>query len=367
MPIPFLNLHAQYLSIQAEIDLAIARVVETSAFAGGIEVERFEEAFAMYCDVQHCKGVGSGTAALELLLRAYDIGPGDEVVTAANSYIATAEAISLVGATPVLVDCEERTALIDSTAIEHVITDRTKAIIPVHLYGQIADMGAIMEIADQHQLTVIEDACQAQGSFCNDQKAGSIGHSAAFSFYPGKNLGAMGDAGAITTNDIVIAERIALLRDHGSRKKYEHQILGMNHRMDGLQAAILDVKLRHLDGWNAARATRATIYDQVFTSCDAIKTFDLLPGNTTNHHLYVIRVSERESLMHALDAKEIQTGIHYPIPIHKQPAYADTDLAQQSFPISELLADEILSIPLYPEMTEDQVRLVSEIVLQHVR
>ncbi len=369
MSIPFLDLAAQYRSIKQEIDPAIQSVIDSCAFASGPAVEKFEREFAAYCGVSHCIGVGNGTSAIELILRAYGIGAGDEVITVANSFFASAEAISLANATPILVDCCENDALMDTTKLEAAITKKTKAILPVHLYGQCADMDAINAVAIKHNLLVIEDACQAHGALYKAKKeglptgasakAGSLADAAAFSFYPGKNLGAYGEAGAVTTNDEAIAKKIRMLRDHGMSEKYKHQIVGRNERMDGIQGAVLSVKLKHLDAWNTARRTHAKLYRELLEGNPKIGLFTEHEDRCQNYHLFVVRVQNRDTLQTKLKEKGIQSGIHYPIPIHLQEAYAGK-WKKGDFPIAEKLAGEILSLPMYAEMTTEMVREVSE-------
>ncbi len=359
MSVPFLDLKAQYQSIKKEIDPAIQSVIDSCAFASGPAVEKFEKNFAKYCSAKHCIGVGNGTSALELILRAYDIGEGDEVITVTNSFFASAEAISLANATPVLVDCNENDALINTALIEAAITKKTKAIIPVHLYGQCADMDAIINIAKKYNLIVIEDACQAHGSLYKGKKAGSMGHAAAFSFYPGKNLGAFGEAGAVTTNDDDVNATIRMLRDHGMQEKYKHKIVGKNERMDGIQGAVLDVKLSHLDAWNDARRKHATLYRELLKDKPSVTLFTAHDERTSNYHLFVIRVKDRNAMQEKLREKNIATGIHYPIPIHLQEAYAGK-WKTGDFPVSEKIAGELLSLPMYAEMTEEMVREVCE-------
>lgn len=357
MPVPFLDLKAQYQSIKKEIDPAIQAVIDSCAFASGPAVEKFEKNFAKYCGTKHCIGVGNGTSALELILRAYGIGQGDEVITVANSFFASAEAISLANATPILVDCKEDDALIDMTKIEAAITQKTKAIIPVHLYGQCADMDAVMTIAKKHSLIVIEDACQAHGALYKGKKAGSMGHAAAFSFYPGKNLGAYGEAGAVTTNDDDVNKIIRMLRDHGMQEKYKHKVVGKNERMDGIQGAVLDIKLQHLDTWNDARRKHAALYRTLLESNPNVRLFAAHEDRTSNYHLFVVRVKNRDAVQEKLKEKGIATGIHYPIPIHLQEAYAEK-WEKGDFPVAEKLAREILSLPMYAELTEEMVREV---------
>jgi dTDP-4-amino-4,6-dideoxygalactose transaminase len=366
MSVPFLDLRAQYESVKEEIAAAVQEVIDHSAFALGPAVERFERAFADYCRVHHCVGVNSGTAALTLLLRAYGIGKGDEVITVANTFFATVEAMLHVGAIPVLVDCEEETALIDVTKIEAAITKTTKAIIPVHLFGQCADMDAINGIAKKHRLIVIEDACQAHGALygstsspqAKGRKAGSLGRSAAFSFYPGKNLGAFGEAGAVVTNDAEIANIVRMLRDHGQSQKYHHDLVGWNERMDGIQGAVLTVKLQHLDAWNARRRAHAKTYQERLVGVGDLRFFETPEGNEHIYHLFVIRTSKRDALQRHLKSRGIETGIHYPVPIHLLPATHNLGWNEGDLPVAEKLSKEILSLPMFPELTERQIEQV---------
>ncbi len=359
MPVPFLDLQAQYRSIKPEVDAAMQRVLDTSAYVLGPAVEEFERAFATYCGVSHAVGVNSGTSALALLMQAHGIGPGDEVITVANSFFASAEAISEIGALPVLVDCREDDGLMDATLIGKAITDRTKAIIPVHLYGQCADMDAINAVAQTRKLLVFEDACQAHGAVYKGKKAGSLGDGAAFSFYPGKNLGAYGEAGAVTTNNASIADAIRMLRAHGSAVRYTHTMIGWNERMDGLQGAVLGVKLPYLDDWNTSRRAHAAMYRSHLS--EHIKSMQLQSYGDSANHLFVIRSNNRDGLRAYLTDKGIEALIHYPIPIHLQPAYGSR-WKQGDFPVAEKLAAEILSLPLYPELTPEQITEVCDAV-----
>jgi dTDP-4-amino-4,6-dideoxygalactose transaminase len=352
MSVPFLDLQAQYKSIKNEVDPAIQSVIESSAFASGPAVTAFEEKFATYCHSKHCAGVGSGTAAITLALRACNIGPGDEVITVANTFFATVEAISLVGATVVLVDCNEDDALINVDRIEGAITSNTKAIVPVHLYGQVADMNAIMTIAEAHSLIVIEDAAQAHGAMRAGKRAGSVGDIGCFSFYPGKNLGAYGEAGAVTTNDAETHKRICMLRDHGMARKYHHDVIGYNERMDGIQGAVLGVKLKYLESWNEQRRKHAALYKEKLSG---VKLFTTHKDCKHVYHLFVIRSKERDALQKKLQEKRIATGIHYPIPNHLQKAYAGNKWKQGDFPVAEKLAGEVVSLPMYAELTEEQI------------
>lgn len=355
MSVPFLDLQAQYRSIKSEIDPAIQRVLDTSAYVLGPAVEQFEKDFAAYCGAKHCIAVNSGTSALALLMQANKIGVGDEVITVTNSFFASAEAISEIGATPVLVDCDPETALMDVTALEAAITPKTKAILPVHLYGQPADMDGINAIAKKHGILVFEDACQAHGSSYKGKRAGSLGDGAAFSFYPGKNLGAYGEGGAVTTNDDAVAAHIKMLREHGSPRKYHHDIVGWNERMDGIQGAVLGVKLKHLDNWNNARRKHAEAYRSRLPA--AAVPIAILDGADSVYHLFVIRIKNRDEVQKKLQERGIATGIHYPVPIHLQPAYAHI-WKQGDFPHSETLAEEILSLPMFPELTSEHIDAV---------
>ena len=355
MTVPFLDLQAQYRSLKPEVDSAIQAVIDSSAFVLGPAVERFEREFAAFCGAAHCVAVNSGTSALALLLRAHGIGADDEVITVANTFFATAEAIEHAGATPVLVDCDEATALIDPALVEAAVTPQTRAILPVHLYGQPADMDALTAIAQRHGLLLLEDACQAHGARYRGRRTGSLADGAAFSFYPGKNLGAYGEAGAITTGDPAIAGRLRMLRDHGSPKKYEHARIGWNERMDGLQGAVLGVKLKYLDGWNARRRTHAAAYRAQLP--DDIRAIDARDDGEPACHLFVVRVANRDRVQQALTQGGIGTGIHYPIPIHLQPAYAGR-WRVGDFPHAERLAREVLSLPMFPELTDDQIASV---------
>lgn len=347
--VPFVDLSAQYASIKDDVNAAMARVLSQSNFILGKEVNQFEEAFAGYCDTDFAVGVDSGTSALEIALLALDIGPGDEVITAANTFIATVLAISYCGATPVLVDADPVTYNLDPNLVEAAITPRTKAIIPVHLYGQPADMGAMMTLAERHNLWLIEDASQAHGSRFEGQRVGSMGHLGVFSLYPAKNLGAYGDAGIIVTKDEALAHKIRLLRNYGSTVKYHHDIRGFNRRLDTLHAAVLNVKLRHLDRWNACRRAVAAQYDDLLQDSPLI-TPAVADQVEPVYHLYVVRHPDRDGLQQFLREAAISTGIHYPVPIHLQPAYADLGHKEGDFPVTEKLAGEILSLPMYPEL-----------------
>ena len=351
--IPLVGLFDQYQTIKSEVDAAIENIITKSAFVGGEEVRNFEKEFAAYCEAKACVGVGNGTDALYLTLRALGIGAGDEVITVAHTFIATSEAISMTGATPIFIDVLDDTMLMDPALIEAAITPRTKALIPVHLYGQSCDMDAIMEIARKHDLKVVEDAAQAHGGRWRGQRVGSIGDAATFSFYPGKNLGAFGDGGAVVSQDEGLIERIRMLANHGRLEKYTHKMEGVNSRLDGLQAAILRVKLRYLDEWNARRREIADAYMDQLTDRGIV-----LPTVHENAepvwHLFVIRLAERERLASLLKEEGIATGIHYPVPLHQQPAYEDR-AASYSLPATERAAQEVLSLPMYPELSQEQI------------
>jgi dTDP-4-amino-4,6-dideoxygalactose transaminase len=356
--IPFVDLQAQYKTIAKEINAAIQGVLDRSDYVLGDEVRLFEEDFAKFIGATEAIGVGSGLDALELALRAYGIGPGDEVITAANTYIATVLAIIAAGARPVLADMDPSTYNISPTAIEAAITPRTRGIMPVHLYGQPADMEAILKIARKNKIIVIEDAAQAHGAMYANRRAGTWGHAAAFSFYPGKNLGAYGDGGAVTTNDPGIAEKIRQLRNYGQRVKYEHVVAGTNSRLDTIQAAILRVKLRHLDVWNAARQRHAAAYNSLLAGGPYVLPH-VAAHRTHIFHLYVIETDNRRHAQEFLSAHGIATGIHYPIPIHMQEACKDFGYSRGDFPATEAAANRILSLPMYPELTEEQLDYVA--------
>ncbi len=359
-PIPLVDLGLQHRRIADQVQAGFDRVLAKTAFVLGPEVDAFERAYAQFSGVRHCLGVGNGTDAIELALRACDVGPGDEVITQANTFVATAEAILRCGASVVLVDCDDD-YLINPAAISAAITPRTKAIVPVHLYGQMAPMTAIDEVADGKVL-VIEDAAQSQGAMQNGHRSGSVGVAAATSFYPGKNLGAYGDAGGVTTDSDDIADRIRALRNHGGYRKYEHLEVGVNSRLDGLQAVVLSAKLAVLDEWNNERRAAAARYDEMLCGLDDVRTPRIVPGNEHVWHLYVVRVERRDDVVASLSADGIGAGIHYPAPVHLLPAFADLGLAAGTFPVAERLAGEILSLPIYPGITvEQQERVVGQL------
>lgn len=360
MPIPFLNLKAQHQPLKQEILAAVSEVLDCTAFAGGPFVAKFEEEFASFCGTKHAIGVGNGTDALWFALLALGVGPGDEVITAANTFIATAEAISYCGAKPVFVDIDEGAYNMDPALIEKAITPRTKAIIPVHLYGQMADMDPIMAIARKHGLPVVEDASQAHGAEYKGRRAGSIGDIGCFSFYPGKNLGACGEAGACVTGSPELRAKIAMLREHGQAKKYYHDMIGWNGRMDGIQGAILTIKLKHLPAWTEARRAHAAAYNKALANTRGVLT--PIEATCARHvyHLYVIRVKQRDALIQALAGQGIMCGIHYPEPLHLQKAYAHLGVGPGSFPVAERVARELVSLPMFPELTPDDTAAVAE-------
>jgi dTDP-4-amino-4,6-dideoxygalactose transaminase len=359
--IPLLDLKAQYETIRPEIESAVLRVLGSTRYIGGEECAAFEREFADYCGVPQAVGVGNGTDALTIALRAYGVGPGDEVVTVANTFIATGEAILLNGARPVFVDVDPETGTMDPAAIEKALTQRTKVILPVHLYGHPADIPAITEVARQHGLLVLEDAAQAHGATLAGHRVGSLGHAACFSFYPSKNLGACGDAGAVTSSDKEFVERVRCIAQHGApRQRYEHVTLGTNSRLDAVQAAILRVKLRHLEGWIETRRRRADLYAASLADLAALKLPTERYAARSSWYLFTVRAGERDALQARLAARGIETAIHYPKPIHLQGAMAGAGGRVGDLPVSEALCQEVLSLPLYPELPESGVLRVAE-------
>ncbi len=369
MKVPFLDLKPQYLAMKDEIHAAIQQVLDATAFAGGPFVAQFEKEFASFCGCREGIGVGSGTEALWLCLLALGVGPGDEVITVPNSFIATSEAISQTGAKVAFVDINPQTYNLDPNKLEgylknrHALcsmrsANRPKAIIPVHLFGQPADMDPILEIAKKYDLAVIEDACQAHGALYKGKKAGSLGDAGCFSFYPGKNLGAYGEAGAAVTNNPEMAAKMRMIRDHGQSKKYHHDLIGWNDRMDGIQGAVLSAKLKHLPAWNEARRKNARLYTSLLNHADGIVVPEEAPYARHIYHIYAVRVQNRDKLMTALGEKGIGCGIHYPIPIHLTEAYRFMGLERGSFPAAEKCADEFLSLPMFPELAEEQIEYV---------
>src|SRR5215467_13080315 len=355
LKVPYFDLTAQYRELRDEIREAIDHVCSKAAFILGEEVERFEQAFADYCGVKHCVGLNSGTSALHLALLAAGIGPGDEVITTANTFYATAEAICYTGATPVFADIDPATANIDPAKIEAAITKKTRAIIPVHLYGRPANLGAITKIAGDHGLLVIEDACQAHCATYEGKRVGGFGHSAAFSFYPGKNLGAYGEGGAFTTNNDEVATIARALRSHGEATRYLHKYLGYNYRMDGFQAAVLNVKLKHLDEWTAKRRAFSSLYRELLADAQLDLPQDT-PDAECVYHLFVAYVEDRDQVRRTLEERGVHTAVHYPVPVHLQEGVAHLGYKEGSLPHTEKACTRVLSMPLFPEMTEEQVR-----------
>ena len=364
MEVPFLNLKAQYLAIQDEVQEAMQRVIEKTAFAGGPFVQQFEQEFAAYCQTKHAMGVGSGTSALWLALAGLGVGEGDEVITTPNTFIATAEAITFAGATPVFVDVDEHTYNIDPALIEEKITPRTRAIIPVHLFGQTADLAPILAIARKHGLYVIEDASQAHGALYQGQPAGSLGDVGCFSFYPGKNLGAYGEAGGVVTNNTDLTRYIQMMKDHGQSTKYYHDIVGWNDRMDGLQGAVLSVKLKYIDQWNEQRRQHAQAYTNLLSDVPGIILPRTAEYGTHVFHIYAIRVNQRDQVKAEMEKRGVHCGIHYPLPLHLQKAYADLGYVQGDFPVTERCAESYLSLPMYPELTHEQIHHVARVLKQ---
>jgi dTDP-4-amino-4,6-dideoxygalactose transaminase/RimJ/RimL family protein N-acetyltransferase len=359
--IPLVDLKTQYQALKAEIAWAIQGVLDRCDFILGHDVDAFESEYAEYCQADFAVGLDSGLSALELGLRALGIGPGDEVITPAHSFIASSSAISMAGATPIWVDVYPDTYNLDIKGVEAAITKRTKAIMPVHLYGQLADMDGVLDIARRHQLHVVEDACQAHGARHRGKRAGSMGDIGAFSFYPGKNLGAYGDAGALVTNNAEVADSVRKMRNYGQRKKYDHEYLAWNRRMDTLQAAVLRVKLPHLDAWNDARQRHAAAYSRLLAAAGVELPKPESPGEHV-YHLFVIQAERRADLLTHLEQNGIKAGIHYPIPIHMQEAYRDRGMGRGSFPVAEAAASRLLSLPMYPELSEQQMQRIAEVV-----
>ena len=361
--IPFVDLRGQYQSIKGEIDSAVAGVLESGRYVLGEEVASFEQEFARFCGASQAVAVNSGTSALHLALLTAGIGPGDEVVTVSFTFIATVATIRYTGATPVFVDIEPLSFNMDMTKLEAAITEKTKAILPVHLYGQAVDMDPVLEIGKRHGLTVIEDAAQAHGAEYKGRRVGALGDLGCFSFYPSKNLGAYGEGGIVVTDNPEYVRRLRILRDFGQDQKYTHSLKGFNYRMDGIQGAILGVKLRHLDAWTEARRAHAHRYDKLLKDTP-ISTPVEMPSNRHVYHVYAVRSAHRDALRKFLEARQIETGLHYPIPVHMQPAHTDLGYVQGDFPISEQIALEVLSLPLFPEMPENAPGQVAEALLE---
>ncbi len=359
MKIPFLDLKVQYKQIQDEVLPMITKSMANGAFVGGPQVAGFEEEFARFCETSYCIGVSSGTDALRFALMAVGVGPGDEVITVPNTFIATTEAVSQVGATPVFVDIYPDTYDIDVSKVEEKITSKTKAIIPVHMYGQPADMDQVLKIAKKNDIDVIEDACQAHGALYKDRKAGSLGTAGCFSFYPGKNLGAYGEGGAVVTNDEEIADKIRVIRDHGQAKKYYHDMEGYNGRLDAIQAGVLRIKLKRLSDWNNARRKNAACYNEFLSVLPAAKIPTEAEFAESVYHLYVILVDDRDGLQKHLSEKGVATGLHYPLPLHLQKAYDHLGYKKGDFPVTEDVAERLLSLPMFPELTREQIEYVA--------
>lgn len=365
MQIPLLDLKAQYNSIKNEIDKAVIGVLESGQYVLGPNVKGLEEEIAGYCGVSFGIGVANGTDALMLCLAAHGVGPGDEVITSPYTFFASAEAVSQVGAAPVFVDIDPRTYNLDVSQVEAKINRNTKAIIPVHIFGQMADMDAVMEMAGKHSLFVIEDACQAIGAEYKGQKAGSVGHAACFSFFPTKNLGGYGDGGMVVTNDSGLADKVKLLRVHGSQPKYYHSVIGYNSRLDEIQAAILRIKFNYIDKWNQERAIKAERYNKFFSGSKVSVPF---ASEDVKHiyHLYVISVPNRDEVAAALSREGIASGIYYPVPLHRQKVYSHLGYGEGSLPIAENASKNTLAIPLYPDLTEEQQERIADTVLSAV-
>jgi dTDP-4-amino-4,6-dideoxygalactose transaminase len=362
--IPLVDLNAQHAAVADEVAVGWQEVLARTAFIGGPQVAAFEREYAEFIGVPHCAAMGNGTDAIEIALRALGIGHGDECILPANTFIATAEAVARAHATPVLVDCaDDDTYLIDVDAVEAAATSRTAAIIPVHLYGQAAPVERLLPLARRIDARIVEDAAQSQGAHRNGTSAGALGDAAATSFYPGKNLGAYGDAGAALTGSADIAARMRMIRDHGSPAKYHHDVLGVNSRLDTLQAVVLSAKLRRLAGWNAARRVAAARYDELLADCDAIVRPRTLDGNEHVWHLYTVRVPDRDRVLKELHAAGIGAGIHYPVPIHLTKAFAGLEYAPGAFPVAERTARELLSLPLFPEITAAQQERVVSVLM----
>ena len=359
--VPFVDLKAQYAGIRDEVNSAIQGVLDSCQFTLGSEVEALEREFAEYSGARYAVGVNSGTSALHLALLAAGIGPGDEVITVPFTFVATVAAVWYSGATPVLIDIDPRTLNMDPARIEAAITKRTKAIMPVHLHGRVAEMDEINAIAERHGLAVIEDAAQAHGAEYKGRRAGSFGRIACFSFYPGKNLGAYGEAGMVVTNDAAIDRTLRMLRDWGAERKYEHLLKGYNYRMEGIQGAILRVKMRYIERWTEQRRAAAALYDRLLDG-SGIDTPVPQPDCRHVYHIYPIRTGHRQAWQEALHDKGIHTGIHYPIPVHMLPAYEDLGYKAGDFPHAELAAKEVLSLPIFPEITEEQCKTVTDAI-----
>jgi len=362
MEIPLVDLRAQYQPLKAEILARIEEILDGMHLFLGPNVQAFEQEFGAYQEVRHAVGVSDGTTALQLALRACGVGVGSEVITVSHTFVATVEAITLVGARPVFVDVDPQTYTIDVGQLKAKITPATRAIIPVHLYGQPADMDPVMQIADKHGLWAIEDACQAHGARYKGRRTGGLGHIAAFSFYFSKNLGAYGEAGMVTTNDDALAEKVRMLRDHGSRQRYYHEMVGMNARLDEIQATVMRAKLPFLDGWNAQRRGAAAHYGELLSPQEGIVVPEQAAYAEHAYHLYVVRLPRRDGLRTHLQGRGVGTGIHYPVPCHLQPVFRSLGYRQGDLPVTERIAGEILSLPMYPELTAEQQRYIVDAI-----
>lgn len=361
MNVPFLDLKAQYATIKSEVSEAIAKVLDTCQFTLGDEVEAFEREFATYCQSGFTVGANSGTSALHLALLAAGVGPGDEVITVSCTFIATAAAVAYTGAKPVLVDVDPRSYTMDPALVEAAITERTKVIMPVHLYGMCADMDPIMEIARRRGLVVIEDAAQAHGATYKGKRAGSFGDMACFSFYPGKNLGAYGEGGAVVTKNAEFATKMKMLRDHGQSRKYHHDVVGYNYRLEGIQGAVLRVKLRHLDAWTKARQRHAALYRELLAG-SGVRVAEEVAERESVHHIFPMFDANRDQVRDLLGKRGISTGIHYPIPVHLQKAFANLGHGIGSFPHTERVCNETLSLPMYAELTDEMIKAAAAAV-----
>jgi dTDP-4-amino-4,6-dideoxygalactose transaminase len=360
MKVPFLDVVGQDFSLRGEIHQRFSAVCADGRFVLGPAVEEFERAFAAYCEAEECVCVNTGTSALHLALRGLGVGPGDEVITTPLTFVATAWAVTYVGATPVFVDVDPGSRTLDPTLLEAAITPRTRAILPVHLYGQPADLGSILRIGQEYGIPVIEDACQAHGARYLGRRVGAIGAAGCFSFYPGKNLGSYGEGGALVTNDRALAAEARMLRDHGQRQRYHHQTVGYNYRMDALQGTVLFAKLPHLDDWNARRRSNAARYQELLSGLDGVVLPKTADDRETVFHLFVVELEQRDAVAQLLNQAGIQTGLHCPVPVHLQPAYQHLGLGRGSYPQGERIARRCLSLPLFPHMTDEQVRYVCD-------
>lgn len=367
MKVPYFDLKTQYAGLRDEIREALDRVCQNASFILGEEVEKFERSFAELCGVKHCVGLNSGTSALHLALITAGIGAEDEIITTSNTFIATAEAVCYTGAKPIFVDINPATGNLDPEEIERAVTKQTRAIIPVHLYGRPADMETINEIAKRHRLLVIEDACQAHGAKYNGKSVGGLGHAATFSFYPPKNLGAYGEGGALTTNDDEVAKLARSLRTHGESARYRHKYIGYNYRMDGFQAAVLNVKLKHLDEWTKKRQGHASVYREILSGAN-IKFLEDSPESESVYHLFVVYVENRDQVRAELEKRGVETAVHYPVPIHLQEAFTHLGYKPRTLPNTERACERVISMPVFPELTEEQVRYaalsLAEVVAQ---